>query len=164
MKTVRAALIVLACSVPLLASAQWQWVDKSGRKVFSDQAPPPDISADRILKSPGGRTAVRVQPEVATGDTAATAAVAKPTGKDPVLEKKLKEAEAAEAAKKKAEDEKFAAAQSQNCARAKASKATFDSGIRIMHTNSKGEKEFMDDAQRATEMRRLDEVIARDCR
>ncbi|HZY15413.1 MAG TPA: DUF4124 domain-containing protein, partial [Ramlibacter sp.] len=44
MNALRLILLVLACSVPLAAAAQWQWLDKDGRKVFSDRAPPPDIA------------------------------------------------------------------------------------------------------------------------
>ena len=38
MKTLRTPLLLLACATASLAFAQWQWVDKDGRKVFSDQA------------------------------------------------------------------------------------------------------------------------------
>lgn len=170
MKTVRLALIALACSVPLLAAAQWQWVDKDGRKVFSDKAPPADVPADKILKRPRGapqaaEAAVAVPvsaPATASGTPAA--ALPKPTGKDPVLEQKRKQAESEAAAKKAAEEGKLALARADNCTRAKASKAGFDSGVRIARTNDKGEKEILDDAQRAAEVRRLDQMIARDCK
>lgn len=167
MKTVRLTLLAIACSVPLLASAQWQWVDKDGRKVFSDQPPPADIAPNRIIKAPAGRApAAQAEAPVAVPTSAAPAAAAlpKPTGKDPALEKKRKEAEAAEAAKKKAEEEKMAAAQAENCTRAKASKAGFDSGVRIARTNAKGEKEYLDDKERAAEVARLNQLITRDCK
>ncbi len=32
------------------AQAQWQWLDHSGRKVYSDQPPPTDIPLKNILK------------------------------------------------------------------------------------------------------------------
>jgi hypothetical protein len=161
MKTVRNALIFLACSVPLLASAQWQWTDNSGRRVFSDKAPPSDIAPDRILKVPRGAVMPAAQAETTA---AVPASVAKPSGKDPALEKKRKETEAAEGAKKKAEEEKFALAQAENCKRARVSKAGFDSGVRIARTNANGEREVMDDAARDAELRLVEQVIARDCR
>jgi hypothetical protein len=43
---------IACCTVP--AIAQWQWIDGQGRKVFSDRAPPADIPAKNILRSPGG--------------------------------------------------------------------------------------------------------------
>lgn len=161
MKILRPALIALACSVPLLASAQWQWLDQSGRKVFSDQPPPADIASDRILKSPGGRPAAAAATPAPTPSAAAP--VLKPTGKDPALEQKRKQAEAAEAAKRKAEEERYAAAKADNCQRARQSKATLDSGVRIARTNAKGEKEYMDDGQRAAELKRVQAIISRDC-
>jgi hypothetical protein len=166
MKTVRLTLVAIACSVPLLASAQWQWVDNSGRKVFSDQPPPSDIAPNRIVKTPSGRAPAAQADTAAAAPTAAApaATLPKPTGTDPVLEQKRKQAEAAEAAKKKAEDEKLAVAQAENCNRARASKVTLDSGVRIAVTNAKGEKEYMDDSQRAAEVQRVSQVIARDCK
>lgn len=168
MKAARIALLALVCTVPLAASAQWQWLDQSGRKVFSDKAPPADIPPNRILKRPVGAPMV-VQPETPAPATAAAApaatgaALPKPSGKDAALEEKRKQAEAAEAAKMKAEQEKLAVAKADNCNRARASKAAFDSGVRITRVNEKGEREFLDDAQRAAELQRLESMIAREC-
>ena len=166
MTTLRLTLVALACSVPLLASAQWQWLDKDGRKVFSDRPPPADIAPDRVLKTPGGRTlpAATTEAVVATPAPASTAALPKPTGRDPALEEKRRQAEAAEAAKKKAEQDKMAVAQAENCTRAKASKTTLDSGQRIAQLNAKGEKEYLDDSQRAAEVQRVNQMITRDCK
>lgn len=166
MKAVRIALLALVCSAPLAASAQWQWLDHSGRKVFSDKAPPPDIAPERILRQPGGRggRAIEVAPPVAAAQPAAAASLPKPSGRDKALEDKKKQFEAAEAEKKKAEDQKIAAMRLENCNRARASKANFDTGVRISRVNDKGEREILDDAQRAAEVKHLNDVIARDCK
>jgi hypothetical protein len=167
MKAARLALLALACSVPLLASAQWQWLDKDGRKVFSDRAPPSDIAPNRILKQPGLRTTVATDTTAAAAPAAAASTglnVPKISGKDPALEQKRKQAEAAEADKKKAQEESVAAARAENCRRARAGKATLDSGVRMVRANEKGEREILDDKQREAEGRKLDEAIARDCR
>lgn len=166
MKAARLALLAFACSLPLAASAQWQWLDNSGRKVFSDQPPPPDVAPNRILKTGRGAAATAMQQQAATQAPAAAAPAAnlpKPSGKDKELEAKKKEKEAADQAKKKAEEEKIAAARTENCTRAKNAKATFDSGLRVVRTNEKGEREFMDENQRATEVKHLNDIIARDC-
>ena len=68
------------------------------------------------------------------------------------------------AAKKKAEDEKVAIAKADNCLRAKAQVRTLDSGVRIARTNDKGEREFMDDAARAAETKRAQDIVASDCK
>jgi hypothetical protein len=168
MKAVRLALLSLACLVPLAASAEWQWLDKQGRRVFSDQPPPPDIAPDRILKQAGQRGAVLppATPVATTAPPAANAGVdpaLKPSGKDKVLEEKRRQAEAAEAAKRKDEESKIAAQRADNCGRARAAKTAYVSGQRIAIVNDKGEREIIDDTRRATEIKRLDEVIARDC-
>ncbi|RYF15060.1 MAG: DUF4124 domain-containing protein [Comamonadaceae bacterium] len=165
MNAFRIALVALVCSAPLAALSQWQWLDKDNRKVFSDQAPPPDVPANRILRQPGqrGPAAAPVAEPVSAPAAAAKPALPKPSGVDKTLEERKKQAEAAEAAKKKAEDDKFAALQAENCQRAKQAKATYDSGVRVARVNDKGEREFIDDAARAAESKRLAEVIARDC-
>jgi len=59
MKLTRPLFLAFVCMVPLLAAAQWQWIDKDGRKVFSDRPPPSDIAPNRILKQPGQRAVRR---------------------------------------------------------------------------------------------------------
>jgi hypothetical protein len=164
MNAVRIALLALVCSAPLAASAQWQWLDKDGHKVFSDQSPPPEVPTNRILRAPAGHAQPAAEAPVATAAPVAMPALARPSGKDPVLEERRKQAAAAETAKKKAEEEKVAAIRADNCQRATTGKAGFDSGQRVVRTNAQGEKEFLTDEQRASEVKRLEEVIARDCR
>ena len=83
---------------------------------------------------------------------------------DPELEAKRKKAEADQAAKQKAEETKIASAKAENCDRAKAHMRTLDSGIRIARANEKGEREILDDKQRADETKRTRDVIAADCK
>lgn len=167
MNVLRPAFLALVCCAPLLASAQWLWLDKDGKKVFSDRPPPSDIAPNRILKEPGARgkpvDTAPVAAAPATAAPAATAALPAASGKDKGLEEKRKQAEAAEAERKKAEEAKVAAVRADSCNRAKASKASFDSGMRIARVNEKGEREILDDAQRAVEVKRLDGIISRDC-
>ena len=172
MKLLRATLCVIAfASLPALSIAQWQWIDKDGRKVFSDQSPPADIPAKNILKQPGARPRPAETPATPAAPASAEVANAKPaaalpklSGKDKELEEKKKLAEAAEAEKKKAQEEENAAIRADNCMRAKRSRASFDSGVRISQTNAKGEREYMDDAQRAAETKRLDKIIGTNCK
>ncbi len=171
MNALRPILLALACALPALASAQWQWLDKDGRKVFSDRPPPADIAANRILKQPGMRAvdpavaaAAAASAPAANGPGAASAPSApKVSGVDKDLEARKKQAEAAEAAKKKAEEEQQAKVRADNCTRARDARKTYESGVRIARTNAKGEREFIDDNQRKAEMGRLDAIIAKDC-
>ncbi|MEJ8837283.1 DUF4124 domain-containing protein [Ramlibacter sp. AN1133] len=169
MNAVRIALLSLLCLAPLAASAEWQWLDKDGRRVFSDQAPPSDIAPNRILKQPGMRNAsapteATAAATPASGARAATDAAARPSGKDKLLEERRRQAEAAEAEKKKLEEAKVAAIRADNCTRARSGKGTLESGQRIAIVNDKGERDIMDDNRRAAEIKRLDDIIARECR
>jgi hypothetical protein len=178
MKLIQTLLVVALTGLSFAASAQWQWLDKDGRKVFSDRAPPSDIQDKNILKRPGNYKAP-VAPAADAGaetDTGAAASAAgqppgfpasgaKPAGGvDKDLEAKKKQAKEADAAKRKADEERIAKAQIENCARAKQAKITFESGVRIGRTNAAGEKEFMDDAARAAELKRIQSIIDRDCK
>lgn len=167
MNHLRATLIGLACALPALCFAQWQWIDKDGRKVFSDQSPPADIPAKNIIKQPSagkGRAAAPVEAAAAAEAAKPAASALKVSGRDKELLEKKKLADAAEAEKKKAQDEENAKLRADNCERAKRSKASFDSGVRISTTNTKGEREILDDAQRAAETKRLEKIIANDCK
>ena len=164
------------CLLPLSASAQWQWIDKSGKKVFSDQAPPPDIPEKNILRRAGSPPPARTGFSSAPADGAASsdeaaapqareaAAAPKPPAVDKELEEKTKKAKAEEKTKQEAETQKNAKIKAENCERARQGKATFDSGIRVAKVNTKGEREIMDDAARAAEQKRLQSIIESDCK
>jgi hypothetical protein len=145
------------------AMAQWQWVDATGRKVFSDTAPPQNIPEKNILKRPGAKTLQSVQSAPAQAEPEAAAPVAQALGVDPKLEAKRKEAEKAEEAKRQAELERINKARAENCERAKRAIATLNSGVRIRTTNAQGEAEYMDDAAREAEVRRVEGIISKDC-
>lgn len=168
------AALALAASLP--AHAQYQWIDGSGRRVFSDQPPPPGTPQKNILKQPAARPAAPApaadEAESSAADsTAAPAAApqastpqtAAPTAQDKALQEKLKKAEAEEAAKKKAEADRLAAQKAENCKRAISAKALLDSGQRIMQSDGKGGRSFMSPEQRAAETKRIEEVMRNDC-
>ncbi len=167
------ALTLAGWAFALSATAQWQWIDKDGRKVFSDRPPTADIKDKDILKQPGGRGRVPASATTTEGSEATAptgAAVAKVnanapkiSGKDAELQARKKKLEDEEAAKKKAEEEKVAKAKADNCERVKRGLATFQSGVRISTTNAKGEREFMDDNTRASETKRLQSIVDNDC-
>ena len=139
--------------------------------MFSDRAPPSDILEKNIIKRPGGRVASRMGTPANGGDLAPTvaaplgaASAPRLSGVDKELAEKKKKAEEAEAAKRKAEEEKVLKAKVENCARVKQAKSSFDSGVRMARTNEKGEREVMDDAARASEVKRIQAVIDSDCK
>jgi len=183
MKILPLLLLGCVCALPLSASAQWQWIDKSGRKVYSDQPPPSDLPEKNILKRAGPPPRVALAPagssspsDSASGvqsaaasaaalpERAASGAAAKPSGVDKELEEKTRKAEEAEKARRAAEEQKVAQAKAENCNRARQGKATLDSGIRVARLNDKGEREIIDDKARISEQQRMQSVIDADCR
>jgi hypothetical protein len=168
-------LAVAGVSFAIPALAQWQWLDKDGRKVYSDRSPPADILEKNILKRPpGARIApapVVADDSVTTSGAATPAPVAKVnpgapklSGKDAQLEAKKKQAEEEEAAKKKVDEEKVAKARTENCERAKKGLASYQAGGRMAMTNAKGEREIMDDNAKAAEIKRLQGIADSDCK
>ena len=157
-----------ACLWAVSAFAQWQWVDKDGRKVFSDQPPPADVPQRNILRQPGGPRPVAA--DTATAPVAAaSAAKAVPVGprlpaRDAQLEARKKQAEDEETVKRKVEEERIAKAQAENCERAKRSQATLQSGVRLQQTNGDGQRVVLDDAGRAAEGQRIQSIIDSQCK
>ena len=182
MNFIRSSLPFVVASLGLVfsltAAAQYMWLDATGRKVFSDQPPPANIPAKRVLQQPG-KAAVSMPAAVtdekpnADADADSPKAATKPkttaatqanAGKDKDLEAAAKKADDEAAAKKKAEQEVQDKAKADNCVRAKQAKATLDTGMRLSHTNAKGERGFMDDATRMVETKRVEGIIASDCK
>jgi hypothetical protein len=155
------------------AMAQWQWLDKDGRKVFSDRAPSPDVLEKDILKRPNSvakaavpaaRDAAIVEADASAAAPAIARIASAPGGLDKDLEAKKKQAADAEAAKRKAEEDRVAKAKVENCNRAKQAKLSFDSGARISRTSASGEREILDDTARAVELKHVQNIIDSECK
>jgi len=169
MKHSACCLLLVLGSASTLATAQWQWQDKDGRMVFSDRAPPATVPDKAIVKRPG---ATQLAPVVRADDAAgsgaaalpvATSSAAKTAGTDKDLLAKKKKADAEAAAKLKAEEQRIVAAKAENCQRGKSFKAGLESGERLSRVNAQGEREILDDAARAAELKRAQAVIDSDC-
>lgn len=165
MKSNRVLLFSVCLAASMSAFAQYQWIDKDGRRVFSDRPPPASEQVRDVRNKPmrGNAAATSITPSESAASAPAAAASAAP-GVDKTLQARKQQAEAEAAAKKKAEDDKHAAARAENCQRARSAKASLDAGYRVAQVNAKGEREVMDDAQRQAESRRLQGIIDQDCR
>lgn len=148
---------MLACTSAL---AQWQWLDASGRKVYSDTPPPINVPEKDILRRAGPTVAAPAAGPVPAANPSAAPQI---SGRDGPLEARKKQAEAQEQAQKKAEADKLAQIRQDNCERARRGKATLESGVRMVTTNAQGEREVMDDAARAAETQRINEIIRSSC-
>ena len=162
---------LLVCAVWLLCStaqAQWQWLDKSGRKVYSDQPPPADIPVKNILKQPRSAGAAPVAAaapaQPASAASAPGAAAPRLRDDDEDLQARKKKADAEALAKVKAEADSVAKLKASNCEKARANQALMESGVRVSITNAKGEREILDDAARAAEAKKIRTVIEANCK
>lgn len=176
----RQSVLALVCLLAAVtaAQAQWAWRDKSGQVTASDRPPPKDIPDRDIIKRPAERrgaapdgaaaAAARLAASATASAASAASAPATPPGPKTALEAQVearkKAAEQERATKAKAEEEKNALAKADNCKRARSQVATLDSGQRMARINDKGEREVLDDAGRAEEMRRSRGVITSDCK
>ena len=164
---IAAGLLCIASS----SMAQWQWLDRSGRKVSSDRPPPADISEKNIIKRPGAAAPVTVINDTEPGAVPNESSLAASHASAPLPPASAQKEKAAaelkkqqeEAARRKAEDEKMAKLRAENCQRAKTALATLKTGVRLSTVDAKGERSIMDDKARATEEKRLNEAITTNC-
>lgn len=175
MKHIRLLFSAATLFICTASLAQYQWIDANGRKVFSDQPPPASVPAKKIVQQPGKTTPAVVLTDADTANSAKTdtapalaspaaPVAAKPKAVDKELEAKKKQADDELAAIKKTELEAQTKAKVENCARAKSAQASLSSGYRINQINAKGEREVMDDATKAAELKRMKSIIAEDCK
>jgi len=163
---------VAACLIALVAtgaSAQsvWKWRDASGQVHISDAPPPTDVPDKNILKRPGSAPA----PAAEAAPQAAASASAAASGVDSELQKRKAKAEKADkekadkdAADKAALEKKNAAIKADNCQRAQTQAKALESGVRIARISASGEREYLDEKQRADELKRAQDSVAQNCK
>lgn len=156
LRVVLAALALALLAQPALA--QWKWRDKNGRVTVSDLPPPRDVPDKDVLQRP------EVAPPKPAAEAASAAAPAIKPPQDAELLARKKAADQEQAAKSSAETERLNAQRAENCRNARGHLAAMESGQRMARINDKGEREILDDKQRADEARRARDVIASDCR
>jgi Domain of unknown function (DUF4124) len=163
----RYLLPALACAVLWTVTSwatppQWKWRDANGRITVSDLPPPREVPAQDILQRPDPAASLRSAAPGAAASAPGTAGEAPKV--DAELQARKQAAEAAEAERNKAETERNAQRRAENCRNARAHLAALNTGQRIARYNAQGEREILDDKQRAAEARRAQDVISSDCR
>ena len=165
--------VALACLGNAAAQSRFIWTDENGRKVYSDNPPPPSVPKTRILKGID-QLGKAPPPAVVATSTTDSKGVAKDgkegKAKGPMTlaereaESKKSAKDAAEKAKErdaKAESEK---AQAERCGQLKAYLASLETGGRINKANASGEREFLDDTARVAETTKTKDAIAKECK
>lgn len=166
------ALMVVATAWSSPAQAQYKWRDAQGRITVSDRPPPQSVAARDILEqpapaSPQARPApVAAAPTVdGAGKLAATApAKTELSAKERDADTARKKTETDAAETRKSMDEKNAATMRDNCTRARSAITSLESGMRMARHTESGEREILDDKQRAAEVARAREIATSNCK
>lgn len=150
---------LLAAALAAPACAQWAWRDENGRTVYSDRPPPANVRSEQILRQPGARSfgAPAAEPR-AEGKSAAPKTLA-----ERELEFRKRQQERAESEKKQAEEQARQELRARECERMRGYLRALEDGQRIARTDAQGNREFLDDDQRAAEIARMRESLARSC-
>lgn len=155
---VRALLASAFTLAALSAPAQqiWKWRDASGQMHVSDQPPPAGVAqAQKSVVS------------VAAPAPAAQAASGSASGAHGTVDPELARRQAAADKKKAEQDAALKDAQKKQdaaaCAAAQEQLRTINSGMRLMRVNDKGEREYLDDNQRAAQARQAQSVVDKSC-
>jgi hypothetical protein len=157
MRSTRIVMILLLSALCAGAQAQWVWRDAAGQIHASDLPPPRGTPDKNIVQRPA------VQARIAPPLPAASAAASAAGGMDAALEARRKKAADEQLAQRKAQDEKNAAVRTENCQRAREQLRGLESGQRMSRTLPNGEREILDDAQRAAESQRVRSIVASEC-
>lgn len=123
------AFVALLLTTTLAHADVYRWVDSQGRVQYSDQ-PPAGIDAQRVSAKPAAGTQV---PATVKGY------------QEQDQEFRKRRVEEAERAGKDASVEQQAKAKQKYCGEAKAQLASLQNGGRIVRTDEKGEREYLDD-------------------
>lgn len=153
--------LVLLIGLAFAGVAQAQikcWTDADGKRACGD-VPPPGAKV----------TTVKVPTTPAEVAPAAKGAAAKDAKKGPLtpaereMEYRKSQAEAQKAAAKADQEKKDAAAKQDNCERAREMLRALESGQRLQRTDAKGERYYVDDAQREQETVRARLIVQQNC-
>lgn len=150
-----------ACLLSFSATAQWQWIDQDGRRVFSDLAPAASVPDKNIVKRPP-QTSPSAEATAARAPLLAASA-AKPGVLDALVAEQQRKTEQVQGSRRQSEEARNASIRADNCQRAKRSKTALDAGMRIAVPNAQGERELLDEAARGAEAKRLQAIIDSDC-
>jgi len=144
-------LIMLLLNSTIAFAAISKWIDSDGQVHYSDQPPPPDTKSKTLRTD--------------SQDNAAASGVASPKTLAE-READLKKAQLAnkEASDKDAKKQAAAAAQQASCDIAHQNLRTLQSGIRMVEIDEKGERNYIDDKQRESDIAKAQKDISNYCK
>lgn len=125
----------------------YQWKDKNGKTIISDKPPTENVTEQRTTSD---------------GSAAGTAVTPKTTA-DREMEFRKRQKESQDKAEKDQKEQAAAAEKEESCASARRYLATLESGERVALRDEKGERYFLDDAQRAQEISKANRAVQANC-
>ena len=146
------AFAVIFAVLPVEAQQIYKWTDASGKTVVSDKPPPGQLP--------------QPNPEPKAQDDSPSKPNATPKEKswvDRDLEFRQRQMERAEKEEKEKKEAAAAADKKENCDNARRRLKTLESGQRIAMVNDKGERYFMEDEQRAQDIKKTRALIDAKC-
>lgn len=156
------ACIALALCAAAAHAQQYKWKDSRGRTVYGD-VPPAGVKAVPLTPVQAPPPA----PSASASTEAGAKAAAKPskplTPAEQEMEFRRRVKEAQEAAAKQAEKSKEERERQENCELAREQERTLVSGQRIARVDQKGERYYIDDAQRADELAQARRSVSEWC-
>ncbi len=142
------AFAVAACVAAAAHAQAYRWTDKDGHVQYGD-APPPGVRATPIALPASPAPSAGAKPPLT------------PAQEEQQFRKRQLEKQKAE--EKTAQEREQAEAKKQNCASAQESLRVLQSGQRVARVDAKGERYYLDDAQRAQETARAQEAVKQWC-
>lgn len=159
-------LLLFVVGATLAAGAfaqQYKWTDANGRVQYGD-VPPPGVKVTRLKSSTGGYgPPIEAAPAADAKDAAKAAPKGPLTPAEQEAAFRRRQQDAAKDRDKQAAVEQQAAARKQNCAAAQENLRALESGQRIMRTDAKGERVYLEDAQIQQEAARARAVVQQAC-
>jgi len=145
----RTALFVIALCLALPAGAQiYQWKDENGKTVISDKPPIGHVRQQKQIDTESSAKNGQKQPSLA----------------DREMEFRKRQKETQESTEKKRKEETASSEKNENCNNARRQLQTLESGERISLRDDKGERYYLDDAQREQETEKARKFVETNCK
>ncbi len=162
-----AAILAAAFIAPQAGAEIYQWTDANGKKVISDKPPPGQVNVQKkapVEAAPQNDGAQPTDDQKPKGEPKASGETKEKSLADRDMEfrKRQKEQQEKEEKAKKEADE--AAKKKENCDNARKQLQILESGRRVAMMNDKGERYFMEDAQRAQEIEKTRSYVDTQCK
>ena len=147
MKHIALAVVVLLVATAVNAEI-YQWKDKNGKTIISDKPPAENVVVQKKVVS----------------DPSTAGVTAPKTAADRELEFRKRQKESQEGADKAKAEAAATTEKQENCVRARRYLTTLESGERVSLRDDKGERYFMDDAQREQETAKAKQELQANCK